>query len=150
MRAPKALSIDGSRLVQLLYRSVLGGFEWVHARDAVDALELLPRHPDLRVVLLELKLAGLSGMNLLELLKRDARTAHLPVIIVTSQGGEAERQRALDAGAAAFVTKPFRVMHLMDVLYTAVGPLPSHEAAHGFAMASGMGAARMVLPMSER
>lgn len=70
-------------------------------------------------MVLDLRMAGMSG---LELLRRLAATdARLPVIMLTAHGDEDTRQRSLQAGAVAFLEKPFQSAALVDAVRTALG-----------------------------
>jgi two-component system, response regulator len=59
-----------------------------------------------KVVLLDLKLPKVSGLELLKLLKQDKRTAHIPVVIVTSSREEPDIKKAYDLGVNSYVVKP--------------------------------------------
>ena len=65
---------------------------------------------------------GMAGMNGLDLLNHLAATgSRIPVIILTAHGGEEARRRSLEAGAVAFLEKPFRSNALLDAVRTALG-----------------------------
>ena len=87
----------------------------VRARDGVEALEYLFAHGkyaardvhDLPVfVLLDLNVPKISGLKVLEAIRTDARTRHLPVIILTSSGEERDRLGAYNHFANSYVIKP--------------------------------------------
>ena len=87
----------------------------VRARDGVDALEYLFAHGkyaardvhDLPMfVLLDLNVPKISGLKVLESIRADARTRHLPVIILTSSGEERDRLGAYNHFANSYVIKP--------------------------------------------
>jgi two-component system phosphate regulon response regulator PhoB len=61
--------------------------------------------PDL--ILLDLMLPGLGGLELTRLLKRDPATAHLPIVMLTARGEEVDRIVGLELGADDYITKPF-------------------------------------------
>lgn len=70
--------------------------------------------PDL--VLLDLNLPGLSGLEILALLKGDDALRHIPVVILTSSSAESDIASAYDEHAAAFITKPVGADGFRDVL----------------------------------
>lgn len=82
------------------------------ARDGAEALDLLfgegesqtPWLP--RVVLLDLKLPRLGGLQVLERIRADARTRALPVVILTSSREEPDVRRAYELGANSYIVKP--------------------------------------------
>jgi two-component system, response regulator len=59
-----------------------------------------------KVVLLDLKLPKVSGLEILKLLKQDKRTAHIPVVVVTSSREEPDIKKAYDLGVNSYVVKP--------------------------------------------
>ena len=85
------------------------------ARDGQQALDYLFREgefadrkgPDLpTVILLDISLPRLSGLEVLERLRADARTALLPVVILTSSDEESDRLKSYENGCNSFVRKP--------------------------------------------
>jgi DNA-binding response OmpR family regulator len=99
------------------------GFEVDVVCDGIDALERLvdpDRHYDL--LLTDLMMPGRSGLEVLEEVSRIPHRSHLPVVILTAKGQDADRTRALALGAADFLTKPFspkkllgRILEILDV-----------------------------------
>jgi DNA-binding response OmpR family regulator len=67
--------------------------------------------PDL--IILDLMLPGLNGLEVCRALRADTRTSALPIIMLTARGEESERVRGLDAGADDYVVKPFSPSELM-------------------------------------
>src|SRR5262249_39122469 len=79
-----------------------GGKALSHARSSL---------PDL--VVLDLMLPGLNGLEICRALRADDKTAALPIVMLTARGEEAERIFGLDAGADDYVVKPFSPNELM-------------------------------------
>ena len=69
-------------------------------------------------MVLDLRMAGMGGLELLRNLS--AAGTRIPVIILTAHGDEDTRQRALQAGAVAFLTKPFQSAALVDAVRSAL------------------------------
>ena len=65
------------------------------------------------LVLLDVMLPGEDGVTLLQGLRRDPQTRHMPVILVTAKGAEMDKVRGLDAGADDYLSKPFGIMELL-------------------------------------
>ncbi|HVN57769.1 MAG TPA: response regulator [Bacteroidales bacterium] len=59
-----------------------------------------------KVVLLDLKLPKVSGLEVLEMVKKDKRTSHIPVVVVTSSRQEPDMKKAYDLGVNSYVVKP--------------------------------------------
>lgn len=82
------------------------------ATDGAQALKAITRsRPDL--VLLDLMLPGIDGLELCRQLKRDAQTATIPVIMVTAKGGESDIVTGLELGADDYIAKPFNIKVLV-------------------------------------
>jgi two-component system phosphate regulon response regulator PhoB len=98
---------DETALVEVLqYNLERAGFETdVYERGdaALDGLRGKP--PDL--ILLDLMLPGLDGLELARILKRDERTAHIPILVLTAKSEEVDRIVGLELGADDYITKPF-------------------------------------------
>jgi CheY-like chemotaxis protein len=102
---PLILVCDDEPTLRELVRAVLGpGYRFVEAADGNEALAVSHAvDPDL--IVLDVMLPGLSGIDVLDELRRDARLAKTPVVVITAWSHtEAE---VLTAGADAFVSKPF-------------------------------------------
>lgn len=82
------------------------GYSSIEAESGHEALDILSRKlPDL--ILLDLVMPGMSGRDLLRILKSDGRTLSIPTIIVTGMSGNEARVSALQGGAVDYLTKPF-------------------------------------------
>ena len=68
------------------------------------------------IVLLDLHLPDMSGEEVLQRLSQDPRTSHTPVVIVSADATPSQVQRLSDSGAAAYVTKPFDIDHLLRTI----------------------------------
>ena len=84
-----------------------GPFRVTLAYDGRQALEILEREKDVRLVLLDLMMPHLTGLDVLAAMRADPRWQSLPCIILTAAGQETQHQDALNAGASEFLTKPF-------------------------------------------
>ena len=82
------------------------GFRSVEASDGIEALHFA-RELDVALVLLDIGLPGLDGLEVLTALRADPRTLTLPVIIVSGSTAEEQLVAGLDLGASDYVTKPF-------------------------------------------
>ncbi|HYU17235.1 MAG TPA: ATP-binding protein [Chloroflexota bacterium] len=90
------------------------------AEDGERALELAHESPDL--VLLDLKLPGLSGFEVARRLKADPQTAHIPIVAISALAERDDQQAALAAGCVECVTKPFTPAALIDAIDHVLGP----------------------------
>jgi CheY-like chemotaxis protein len=83
------------------------------ARTAEDGLTLAAKEPP-DLVLMDLQLPGIDGMEALRRLRQNPRTADIPVVAVTAQAMKQDRERVLDAGFNGYVEKPISVRTFPD------------------------------------
>lgn len=111
---PKILVVDDEPdALELIEFNLKGaGFEVVTAADGEEALRLARSHvPDL--VLLDLMLPEVDGLEVCKILRRDSSTSSLPIIMVTAKAGEVDRVLGLELGADDYVSKPFSPRELV-------------------------------------
>jgi phosphate regulon transcriptional regulator PhoB len=90
----------------VLYNLAQERFSVLEAEDGEQALKLLQREKP-NLVILDLMLPGLSGMELCKLLRQRSDTASLPILMLTAKAGEADRIVGLEMGADDYLAKPF-------------------------------------------
>ena len=113
----KVLLVEDEKNIILGVRTCLDavGYQVEIAEDGEEALKAVRReHPDL--ILLDLLLPKVDGFEVLKVLKGDAATSSIPIIVLTAKAEEEDRQRALDLGADSYMTKPFKPQKLWDNL----------------------------------
>ena len=95
-------------------------YEVSGAVDGDEGLRAVAEHvPDL--VLLDLDLPTLHGLEVLRKLKADPNLKAIPVIVVTASVMRRERAKAMEGGAVAFIEKPFDIFEFRDMVDEAVG-----------------------------
>ncbi|MCB0299950.1 MAG: response regulator, partial [Calditrichaeota bacterium] len=110
----KILIVEDTResLDLLTYFLKPSGYQLISVIDGVEALEYINKDlPDL--ILLDVMLPRLNGFQVCERLKKDKRTFHIPIIMITALKDLKDKIRALEAGADDFVTKPFDSVELV-------------------------------------
>ena len=90
----------------LEYNLAKEGFAVEVARRGDSGLESIRRDPP-DLILLDLMLPGLDGLELTRMLKRDPATARLPIVMLTARGEELDRIVGLELGADDYISKPF-------------------------------------------
>jgi len=101
---------DVSRLLCARLRSL--GFQPEAAADAMQGVTLAQRSPP-DLIILDLAMPAGGGMSVLRRLRSLAKTSMLPIIVLTGSSDEAKKQEALNAGADAFVVKPYEAEGLL-------------------------------------
>ena len=112
---PVILVVEDNELNLKLLRDVLeyAGYEVRGARTAEDGITLaVSEPPDL--VLMDLQLPGIDGIEALHRLRESPGTADIPVVAVTAQAMKQDRERALRAGFDGYVEKPISVRAFTD------------------------------------
>lgn len=97
----------------LLFNLRAAGFEAEAANSAGEALERLLQGDNFDLLMLDVMMPGMSGFELAGLLKRDARTAHIPIIFLTAKDTEDDALQGFGLGADDYVTKPFFVREVV-------------------------------------
>lgn len=110
----KILIVDDERdIVKMLdYNLKKEGFRTVFSYDGEDALDLVNRErPDL--VILDLMLPGMDGLDVCKALKKENNTSSIPIIMLTARTKETHKVLGLELGADDYVTKPFSPSELI-------------------------------------
>jgi two-component system cell cycle response regulator DivK len=117
-KSPVILIVDDNEDNRVIYSTMLRyrGFQVLEADTGEEGLVLATEHrPDL--ILLDINLPGITGLEVFEMLRRDARTARTPVFAVTAYGHGDELRPILAAGFDRVVTKPIEPRHLLETLH---------------------------------
>jgi two-component system chemotaxis response regulator CheY len=99
-----------------MFEVMLRDFELVHAADGLEALQRLGEDAAIDLILLDINMPNMNGLEFLEKIKRDAALADIPVIIVSTEGKEEDTIRGLEAGAAAYIKKPFHSEEILVII----------------------------------
>ena len=85
----------------------------VEADDGVDALRKLPlQHFD--VMIIDINMPVMDGLKLVSMVRKDQVHKDIPIIIITTEGAQADRHRALSLGANAYITKPIQAPQVIS------------------------------------
>jgi two-component system, cell cycle response regulator DivK len=97
---------------QLLSRTTYRLLEAADGEAGVTLARM--ERPD--VILMDVQLPQMSGLDATRVLRADPLTATIPLIVVTSFALSGDGERAIDAGASAYVAKPYSPRHLLEVI----------------------------------
>jgi CheY-like chemotaxis protein len=122
----RILVVDDSHDMHRLYASLFGICErWqitpLFAGDGSEGLAVLRQHPDTDLVLLDINMPVMDGIEFLTHLRSDATLGRVPVVLQTSETCPVTIQRGLAAGAMELLAKPFTQARLCEVLYRVLG-----------------------------
>ena len=85
------------------------------ARDAPEALAILETFRP-RLILMDLQLPGIDGLELTRRLKADPRTSQIVIVAVTAYAMKGDEEKALDAGCDAYISKPIDTAALLGIV----------------------------------
>jgi len=116
---PRIMIVDDSSLMHAYYRQVLGGLpeaRMTFARHGEEALRKLESDGEPDVIVLDINMPVMDGLEFLGHFRGDRKTPPARVIIVTTEGREDDYKRGLEAGASAYLKKPFTPDSLIELL----------------------------------
>ena len=118
----KILSAEDSPATQKFISFTLKykGYEVVTADDGIEALEKLSQDT-FDLILLDIMMPRMNGLEVLKEIKTKTPYKDTPIIMLTSEKGEADRQEAMKLGATSFLTKPFQPPELLEAVEKAIG-----------------------------
>jgi two-component system chemotaxis response regulator CheY len=117
----KILIVDDSPSVRQQVRLALSqaGFTVVEANDGMDGIEKLKSTPDVALIVSDINMPRMNGLDMVEKVKSEPKHKTLPVLMLTSEGQPALIERAKKAGVKGWVVKPFNA----DMLVSAIKQL---------------------------
>lgn len=109
----KILVVDDSLTVRAQVSAALvgGGFDVLEAGDGAEALAKVAAHPDLSLVICDVNMPNMDGLEFLEKSRADSAansTVAVPVLMLTTEGQVSLMERAKKAGAKGWMVKPFK------------------------------------------
>jgi two-component system cell cycle response regulator DivK len=110
-RSGKVLVVEDNDLNMKLFCDLLHsfGYETFQCRDGAKAVELARAElPDL--IIMDIQLPEVSGLDITRWLKDDSQVAHIPVLAVTAFAMRADEQRVREAGCEGYLSKPIQIM----------------------------------------
>ena len=115
--AKTVLIVEDNELNMKLFHDLLDaqGYDTLQTREGLSALEMARSHrPDL--ILMDIQLPEVSGLEVTKWLKEDDELAHIPVIAVTAFAMKGDEERIRQGGCEAYISKPISVLHFMDTV----------------------------------
>ena len=112
------LVVDDSQTLRDSLRGTLEkqGYRVLEAIDGRDALERLQRHPEVELVLCDVEMPRMNGLEFLNHCRHDPQLSHRPIVVLTSHTSDKYRQIATELGASAYLTKPYTESELLSTV----------------------------------
>ncbi|MBW3561455.1 MAG: response regulator [Actinobacteria bacterium] len=111
----RILVVDDDPGVRGVIELALDAYELYFAEDGMEALEVLDRQ-QVDVVVMDVMMPRLDGVETLRRIRLDDKMKDVPVVMLTARVGEDDHLRGYQAGADAYITKPFDPDDLVDVV----------------------------------
>jgi two-component system, chemotaxis family, chemotaxis protein CheY len=129
--AKKVMVVDDSRTVRQQVGVVLreAGYDVVEAGDGLEGAEKIAATPDLALVICDVNMPRMNGIEMLALVKSDPKHANLNVLMLTTEGQPVLIQRAKAAGARGWIVKPFKPELLLATVKKLAGAALDEPAA---------------------
>lgn len=115
----KILIVDDSQLIHSMYRLVLNRYKnckIVDAMNGLEALDVLSKENDFNLILLDINMPVMNGLQFMEKIKNENIYKQIPIIVISTEGKEEDTLRALQLGAAGYVVKPFKPQMLYELI----------------------------------
>jgi two-component system cell cycle response regulator DivK len=118
----KVLIVEDNELNMKLFHDLLDsqGYQVLQTREGLSALGMAREHmPDL--ILMDIQLPEISGLEVTKWLKDDEELAHIPIIAVTAFAMKGDEERIRQGGCEAYISKPISVMHFLETVKKHLG-----------------------------
>jgi two-component system chemotaxis response regulator CheY len=121
MKLRKILIVEDSELLHRMYEVVFrehrfNGGLLLHAYHGQEALARLAQHPDVDLILLDINMPVMSGLQFLQHCRSERVFRDIPVVVISTEGKKEDTIRALQTGARGYVTKPFKPSDLHTII----------------------------------
>ena len=117
MEAAKILVIDDSKLIHKMFEVMLQPHTLVHAYDGQEGLHRLAENADVSLILLDVNMPKMNGLEFLSEVKGNADLSEIPVVVISTEGKEEDTERAIEAGAVEYIKKPFQSENVLTVVH---------------------------------
>jgi len=128
----KILIVDDSQLIHSMYRLVLNRYEGCKICDAMnglEALDILSRENSFDLILLDINMPVMNGIQFMEKLKKENIYRQIPIIVISTEGKEEDTLKALKLGAWGYIVKPFKPHVLYELIEKVQAKKPPFLAA---------------------
>jgi two-component system chemotaxis response regulator CheY len=120
----KILFVDDSPVIKKIIKRAIEAADYVllEASDGKEALAVLSKEVnDVRLILSDWNMPVMNGFDLLKAVKSNAALKHIPVIMITTEAEKSNINKAIQAGAANYMLKPFNTEDLVKKVLQCIG-----------------------------
>ena len=118
MESTTFLVVEDSPTMRQLISFSLKRFKNARIIEAVDGVDALKKLSGERIdlILTDINMPVMDGLKLVSLVRQNAQLKEIPIIIITTEGAEEDRERGLALGANAYISKPIQSSHLIKTI----------------------------------
>lgn len=120
----KVLATDDSPLILQMYKLFFSRFKncsLVTAANGLEALDKLGQEEGIDLILLDINMPVMNGLEFLERIRREPAYSGIPVIIISTEGKQEDVIRGINMGAKGYVRKPFQSSELDELISKVIG-----------------------------
>lgn len=120
---PRVLVVEDSAAMRGLVTATLengGAYEVTQAQSGFDALRRLPRS-SFDLIITDINMPDINGLELVRFVRQSEQHRQTPMLIISTDGRETDRDRGLKLGANAYLVKPFQPLELLDTVKRLLG-----------------------------
>jgi len=113
---------DSSTMRSLIVSTIsaLGDYELIEAANGFEALRILPREK-VDLVITDINMPDINGLELISFIKNNPNYKATPLLIISTEGSEKDRDKGLSLGADAYLVKPFNPVELQGLIRRFLG-----------------------------
>lgn len=114
----KILIVEDSPITRAMIASaveIIGDMEIFESKSGFEALKLLPHH-SFNLIVTDINMPDINGLELVSFVKKNPEYKHIPLIIITTEGSERDKEKGLALGADEYLVKPFNPEELQTLV----------------------------------
>ncbi len=117
------LVVDDSETVRQVLQLTLSnaGFDVIEAEDGDDALNKLSSAPVVDMLITDLNMPNMDGLELIKKIRADKKHRFTPIVMLTTESSEEKKRAGREAGASGWIVKPFKPEQLLKVVKMVLG-----------------------------
>ena len=119
----KILVVEDSPTMRQLISFALKRLKDADIMEAADGVEGLKKlnADNYDLLITDINMPVMDGLKLISLVRRDVKYRNIPIMVITTEGGAEDRERALALGANAYITKPIQAGNVLEVVKSLLG-----------------------------